>query len=105
MANNQAAITYGHGKGIGATVGIALLGMGTVGAEVFRLINENANDFEQRIGGPVAVRGIAVSDTSKERPGVPTELLTTDAHALINRDDVDVVVSKNGELRVLHFLG
>ena len=96
MANNQAATTYGHGKGIGATVGIALLGMGTVGAEVFRLINDNANDFEQRIGGPVAVRGIAVSDTSKERPGVPAELLTTDAHALINRDDVDVVVEVIG---------
>ncbi|QPK79973.1 homoserine dehydrogenase [Corynebacterium lizhenjunii] len=96
MAENQAATTYGNGKGAGATVGIALLGMGTVGAEVFRLIHENAADFAQRIGGPVEVRGVAVSDTSKPRPGVPAELLTTDAHALVQREDVDVVVEVIG---------
>ena len=33
------------GKGEGETVGIALLGFGTVGAEVFRLLGENADAF------------------------------------------------------------
>lgn len=88
--------TYGNGKGKGATVGVALLGMGTVGAEVFRLLNDNAADFEQRIGGPVEIRGVAVSNVSKPRPGVPAELLTADAHALIARDDVDIVVEVIG---------
>lgn len=95
MAEN-AATTYGNGKGAGATVGVALLGMGTVGAEVFRLLQENDSDFAQRIGGPVEVRGVAVSDVTKPRPGVPAELLTDDAQALINRDDVDVVVEVIG---------
>lgn len=88
--------TYGNGKGAGATVGVALLGMGTVGAEVFRLLQEKGDAFAHRIGGPVEVRGVAVSDTSKPRPGVPADLLTTDALALINRDDVDIVVEVIG---------
>lgn len=84
------------GKGEGQPVGVALLGFGTVGAEVFRLLTENADDYTHRIGGPVEVRGIAVSDLAKQRPGVPDELLTDDARALIARDDVDLVVEVIG---------
>ena len=61
------------GKGIGQTVGVALLGMGTVGAEVLRLLGERSDEFAARIGGPLEVRGIAVSDLSKPRPGVDPE--------------------------------
>ncbi|APT92780.1 homoserine dehydrogenase [Corynebacterium phocae] len=88
--------TYGNGKGEGQPVGIALLGLGTVGAEVFRLLNEYNADFTQRVGGPVEVRGVAVSDASKAREGIAPELLTEDAHALIQREDVDVVVEVIG---------
>lgn len=84
------------GKGEGQPVGVALLGFGTVGAEVFRLLTENADDYTHRIGGSVEVRGIAVSDLAKQRPGVPEELLTDDARALIARDDVDLVVEVIG---------
>ncbi|APT84538.1 homoserine dehydrogenase [Corynebacterium aquilae] len=84
------------GKGAGAEVGIALLGYGTVGQAVYRLLTENTEDFTHRIGGPVAVRGVAVSDASKPREGVDPSLLTEDAHALIARDDVDVVVEVIG---------
>lgn len=78
------------------TVGVALLGMGTVGAEVLRILTENAADFTARIGGTVEVRGVAVSDLSKPRPGVPTELLTDDALGLVNRDDIDLVIEVIG---------
>lgn len=84
------------GKGEGSTVGIALLGFGTVGAEVFRLLQENRDAFIHRIGGPAEVRGVAVSDLGKSRPGVPEELLTEDARSLIARDDVDLVVEVIG---------
>lgn len=83
-------------KGEGATVGVALLGYGTVGAEVFRLLGENRDAFAARIGGPAEIRGVAVSTLDKERPGVPRELLTTDAKALIARDDIDLVVEVIG---------
>ena len=83
-------------KGPGHTVGIALLGFGTVGAEVFRLLGENAEAFAHRIGGPAEIRGVAVSDISKQRPGVPEHLLTDDARALVARDDIDLVVEVIG---------
>lgn len=78
------------------TVGVALLGMGTVGTEVLRILQEDAQDFTARTGGPIEVRGIAVSDLSKPRPGVPSELLTDDAFGLVNREDVDLVIEVIG---------
>ncbi|MCG7460038.1 homoserine dehydrogenase [Corynebacterium tuberculostearicum] len=84
------------GKGEGETVGIALLGFGTVGAEVFRLLGENAHAFAHRIGGPAEIRGIAIHNKNKLRPGVPQELLTDDAKALVARDDIDLVVEVIG---------
>lgn len=87
------------GKGIGQPVGVAVLGMGTVGTEVLRLINEFSSNLENRIGGPIDVRGVAVSDLSKKRevldffPGVT---LTDNARELIERDDIDVVVEVIG---------
>lgn len=84
------------GKGIGQTVGVALLGMGTVGAEVLRLLEERSDEFAARIGGPLEVRGIAVSNLSKPRPGVDPEKLTDDALSLVARDDIDLVIEVIG---------
>lgn len=86
------------GKAVQATpeVGIAILGLGTVGSEVLRLLEKNADAFTHRIGGRAVVRGVAVGDLTKPRPGVDPALLTDDAMALINRDDVDIVVEVIG---------
>lgn len=90
------AATNNPGKGEGYEVGVAILGLGTVGTEVLRLLNEKAEDFERRIGGPVVVRGIAVSDKSKPRPNVDPDLITDDAFSLVDRDDVDLVIEVIG---------
>jgi homoserine dehydrogenase len=71
-----------------------LLGCGTVGTEVATLLRGQADELAARVGGPVELRGIAVRRPNKHR-GIPTELLTTDAEALI-ADDVDVVVELIG---------
>jgi len=76
-------------------VGVAVLGHGTVGAEVVRIIRDDAADLEARIGAPLELRGVAVRTVSEDR-GIPVELLTTDAEGLIARDDVDIVVEVIG---------
>ncbi|MFI1915354.1 homoserine dehydrogenase [Nocardia sp. NPDC020380] len=76
-------------------IGVAVLGMGTVGTEVVRIIRDHASDLCNRVGAPVVLRGVAVRDASKDR-GIPAELLTTDAEKLIARDDVDIVVEVMG---------
>ncbi|MGV9667562.1 homoserine dehydrogenase [Nocardia niigatensis] len=76
-------------------IGVAVLGMGTVGTEVVRVIRDHADDLCNRVGAPVVLRGVAVRDLSKDR-GVPAELLTADAESLVTRDDVDIVVEVMG---------
>ena len=78
-------------------VRVALLGCGTVGAEVLRLLSEQAEELTARIGAPVEVVGVAVRRAHKH-PEVPAHLLTTDAAGLANRPDVDVVVEVIGGL-------
>jgi homoserine dehydrogenase len=74
---------------------VALLGCGTVGSAVLRLIHEQADDLTARIGRPVEVAGIAVRRPDHHRD-VPAGLLTTDAESLVRRDDVDLVVEVIG---------
>jgi len=88
--------SYNPGKGAGEPVGIAILGHGTVGSEVLRLMGEYSDALAHRIGGPLELKGVAVSDLSKPREGVDKQLLTDDAMSLINRDDVDIVVEVIG---------
>ena len=76
-------------------IGVAVLGLGNVGGEVVRLLADNAADYQARVGAPVVLRGVAVRSVGADR-GVDEELLTTDAQALIDRDDVDVVVELIG---------
>jgi homoserine dehydrogenase len=76
---------------------VALLGCGTVGSAVLRLVSEQAADLAARIGRPVEVVGIAVRRPD-HHPDVPAHLLTTDAEALVTRDDVDLVVEVIGGL-------
>lgn len=78
------------------TVGVALLGMGTVGREVLRILGEAEQDFTARIDGRLEVRGVAVSDLSKPREGVDPALLTDDALGLVKRDDIDLVIEVIG---------
>ena len=74
---------------------VALLGCGTVGSQVLRLIAEQADDLTARIGRPVEVSGVAVRRPA-HHPDVPADLLTTDGEALVTRDDVDLVVEVIG---------
>jgi homoserine dehydrogenase len=74
---------------------VALLGCGTVGSAVLKLIEEQAADLTARIGRPVEVAGVAVRRPA-HHTDVPAALLTTDAHALVTRDDVDLVVEVIG---------
>ncbi|HWN32163.1 MAG TPA: homoserine dehydrogenase, partial [Pseudonocardia sp.] len=78
-----------------APVRVALLGCGTVGSQVVRLLSEQASELAARIGAPVELVGVAVRRVHKHAD-VPAHLLTTDAHGLVNRPDVDVVVEVIG---------
>ena len=78
-----------------APITVALLGGGTVGSQVARLILEQSDDLAARIGAPLELVGVAVRDSSRPREGVPSALLTDDATALVARGS-DIVVEVMG---------
>jgi homoserine dehydrogenase len=81
---------------------VAMLGCGTVGTEVARLLTDHAEDFAARIGAPVELTGIAVRRPNKHRE-VAAELLTTDADSLVE-SDVDVVIEVIGGIEPVRSL-
>ena len=75
-----------------APLKVAMLGCGTVGTQVARLITQSGDDLRERIGRPIDLVGIAVRDAIKQRDGIDPQLFTTDALGLVTRGDLDVVV-------------
>jgi homoserine dehydrogenase len=76
---------------------VALLGCGSVGSEVARLIVEHADDLAARSGARLQLAGIAVRTIERDAiPGVDPALFTTDAESLVTSPDVDIVIEVIG---------
>src|SRR3954451_24642597 len=79
------------------TLKVAMLGCGVVGSEVPWLLVEQGDDLAARVGRPLELVGIAVRRPSRVRDlPVDPSLFTDDAHALVSRPDVDLVVEVIG---------
>ncbi|KHL18491.1 homoserine dehydrogenase [Mumia flava] len=79
------------------TLRVALLGHGSVGSEVARLLTRDADELAQRVGARLELVGIAVRrPRSDGEGGLDPALFTTDAMGLVTRDDVDVVIELIG---------
>ncbi len=74
-------------------IGVALLGLGNVGAGVVKLLEDNAAAIRGRLGARLVVRAIAVREPDKKHRLVEVDraLLSTDLHATLSRPDVDIV--------------
>ncbi len=79
------------------SVGVGLIGFGTIGAGVVRLLQENRQQIRDRLGAPLELVRIADIDLKRDRGvSVPAEILTTDAQALIDDPRVDIVIELMG---------
>ena len=81
------------------SIGIGLVGFGTVGSGVWNTLQSNAALITDRTSGKVSlsVRRIAVRDISKPRDAdAPTELFTTDWNEVVSDPSVDIVVELIG---------
>lgn len=76
---------------------VAVLGCGSVGSQVVRLLADQADDLAARVGSRIELAGVAVRRLDAPREvEVPEGLLTTDAMGLVTRDDVDLVIEVIG---------
>ena len=79
------------------TIGIGILGAGTVGGTLVRRLVEDGGAIAEKTGLDLQVRRIAVRDPSKRRLfDVPSELITDDPLSVVDEADVDLVVELMG---------
>lgn len=77
------------------TLKVALLGCGNVGAQVARILIEDADTLAARAGGKLQLSGIAVRNVHAKRDvDLPQDLFTTDADTLVK--DADLVIELMG---------
>jgi homoserine dehydrogenase len=77
--------------------GIGVLGFGTVGAGVVQGLQDNGDLIASRLGVQPVVRAIADLDLTTDRGvHVNPDLLTTDAEAVIDNPDINVIVELIG---------
>ncbi|MDQ0755839.1 homoserine dehydrogenase [Arthrobacter sp. B3I4] len=77
------------------TLKVALLGCGNVGAQVARILIDDADALAARTGARLELGGIAVRNLDAPRDAeLPRELFTTDADALVK--DADLVIELMG---------
>jgi homoserine dehydrogenase len=80
-------------------VGVALLGYGTVGASVSRMLAESGDEIERATGHRLRVVRALVQDTGKERSFPAADgVLTTDFAAIRDDPEIDVVAEVMGGL-------
>jgi homoserine dehydrogenase len=80
-----------------AEIGVGIIGFGTVGTGVARILLDNAALIRRRLGVPVTLIGIADLDVTRDRGlQLPPGLMTTHARDILENPRVDVVVELMG---------
>ena len=76
---------------------IGMLGCGTVGSAVARLLADHGDDIERRAGVRLRIARVAVRDVDAPRDvPVPADAFTTDAASVATDPDVDIVLELIG---------
>ena len=81
-------------------VNVGIIGLGVVGSGTARILLENENVLQQRLGFDINLKRIAVRDIkSKRRVKVPRRMLTTDVNSILNDPDIHIVAELIGGIR------
>ena len=79
-----------------AKIGLGLLGCGTVGSEVARLLSRDHADLSARSGATLELIKVGVKDASKDRSSIDKSLLTTDLSSIVTDPSVSIVIEVMG---------
>ena len=77
-------------------VKVAVVGAGTVGSGVYELVKERQKDFPYICGTQIELAKILVRDASKEREGIPSDLLTDSWEEIIADDSISIIIEVMG---------
>ena len=77
---------------------IGLLGSGTVGSGVIKVLEMNRRQITERVGTPIQIKTVLVRDVKKPRPYLKDLRVTDDIEEILQDEDIDVVVELMGGL-------
>lgn len=75
---------------------VALLGVGTVGTGVYKLIHRRADVMEKTMGAELEIKKILVHNLAKKREGIKAELLTDNWQEILNDEEIQIVIEVMG---------
>ncbi len=76
---------------------VGLLGIGTVGAGTFTVLERNAEEIRRRAGRPIEITMVADLDTARARQITGGKVdVVDDANLIVNHPDIDIVVELIG---------
>ena len=78
------------------TVKVALLGLGTIGSGVYKLIERQQEEMSSKAGASIEIAAILVHNLGKEREGVDRTLLTDRWEDIINNEEIQIVIELMG---------
>lgn len=80
-------------------INVGLMGLGTVGRGVYRILTGNSANIRRKVGVPVEITRILVKNPAKQRGlEIDEDLLTTDVYDITDNPDVHLVVELIGGL-------
>ncbi|MBB3109914.1 homoserine dehydrogenase [Paenibacillus phyllosphaerae] len=76
---------------------VGLLGLGTVGTGVVRIVEGHQEDLQSQVGSPIVIEKVLVQNKSKSRGiHVNPDKLTEDPWDIVNDPEIDVIVEVMG---------
>lgn len=75
---------------------IGLLGLGTVGTGVYKVIARRSEEMLEQIGVQVEIKRVLVHNIKKTRPGIDQSLLTDQWEDIIGDAEIDIVIEVMG---------
>ncbi|WP_019412867.1 homoserine dehydrogenase [Paenisporosarcina sp. TG20] len=78
-------------------ISIGLLGLGTVGSGVARILNQHQQDLHHKLGVQVSIKKVLIKDEHKERLSIlDRNVFTTDVYEILNDPSIDIIVEVMG---------
>ena len=74
----------------------ALLGAGTVGGGVYKLVERRSAEMQAKVGADLKITKVMVKNLQKKREGIPSEVLTDDWEGIINDPEISIVIELMG---------
>ena len=75
---------------------VALLGAGTVGGGVYKLVERRAAEMPDKVGAELKITKVLVKNLQKKREGIPSEVLTDDWEGIIHDPEISFVIELMG---------